>query len=163
MVIDSLTAYDRVQLLEIYARSVMFLELGRYYEEWAQLFIPDALVSCPEFGSRLGVQFNGTKEQVAFARRLASGEFDLAVGRLVPPLQCRHLVSNITLFGTEPQGASAYALATVTAVGGPEPPRWLASGRYSDRLSKSAAGCWRFQSRTFTPDGCSPCTRRKPI
>lgn len=29
MILDSLTPYDRVQLLEIYSSSVMLLELGR--------------------------------------------------------------------------------------------------------------------------------------
>jgi hypothetical protein len=33
--------------------------------------------------------------------------------------------------------------------------RWLASGLYTDRLSKCSSGCWRFNSRTFIADGLS--------
>jgi SnoaL-like protein len=151
MMLDSLTPYDRVQLLEVYARSVMLLELGRC-AEWADLFLPQALVRCPGTGDNASVQFKGRDELLVLGRRLMLGEFDVAAGRLVPPLRCRHLLNNITLFGGEPQGASGYAFLTVTTVGGREPPRWLASGKYSDRLRRCAAGCWRFESRTFIPD-----------
>ena len=151
MILDSLTALDRVQLLEVYARSVMLLDLGRC-AEWADLFLPDALVRCTCTDARASTQFKGREELLALGRRLMLGEFDLAVGRLVPPLRCRHLLSNITLFESERRGASGYAFLTVTTVGGPEPGRRLASGKYLDRLHKSAAGCWRFASRTFIAD-----------
>jgi hypothetical protein len=151
VILDSLTPYDRVQLLEVYARSVMLLELGRC-AEWVDLFSPHAVIQCPGTGEHAGVQFKGREELLALGRRLVLGEFDVAVGRLVPPLRCRHLLSNITLFESERRGASGYAFVTVTTVGGPEPPRWLASGKYADRLHRCGSGCWQFESRTFTPD-----------
>jgi hypothetical protein len=39
MVLDALSISDRVNLLELYARSVMLIELGRP-REWAELFAP---------------------------------------------------------------------------------------------------------------------------
>ena len=43
--------------------------------------------------------------------RTELGEFEIAVGRLVPPLRCRQVLSNITLFGAEAGHASAYPRA----------------------------------------------------
>ena len=154
MVLDSLTPYDRVQLLEVYARSVMLLELGRC-AEWVDLFSPHAVIHCPGGGEHDGVQFKGREEFLALGRRLMLGEFDVAVGPLVPPLRCRHLLSNITLFESERRGAIGYALVTVTTAGGAEPPRWLASGKYSDQLHRCGTGCWQFESRTFIPDSAA--------
>jgi hypothetical protein len=154
VILDSLSAGDRVQLLEVYARSVMLLELGRC-EEWADLFSPQALVRCAGAREQAPVEFKGRNELLVLGRRLMLGEFDVAVGCLAPPLRCRHLMSNITLFGDEARHASGYGFLTVTTIGGREPPRWLASGRYSDRLFKCPAGCWRFESRTFIPDSAS--------
>jgi hypothetical protein len=151
MVLDTLTAYDRVQLLEVYARSVMLLELGRC-AEWVDLFLPNALVRCAGTGKRASGQFKGRDELLALGRRLMLGEFDVAVGCLVPPSRCRHLLGNITLFGTDTRHALGYGFLTVTTIGGSEPPRWLGSGRYSDRLYKSSGGCWQFENRMFIPD-----------
>ncbi len=152
MVLDSLTADDRVQLLEVYARSIMLLELGRC-AEWAALFLPDALLNCGGTGGAASVQFKGREELVALGQGMMLGKFDVAVGRLMPPSRCRHLLSNITLFGTGACRASGHGFLTVTTIGGSAPPRWLGSGRYSDSLYKCSAGCWQFENRTFIPDG----------
>jgi hypothetical protein len=152
VVIDSLTADDRVQLLEVYARSVMLIELGRC-TEWAALFLPDALVHCAGAGEPTSVKFKGRNELVTLGHRMIHGEFDIALGRIMPPLRCRHSLSNITLFGAGARRASGHGFLTVTTIGGREPPRWLGSGRYSDRLYKCSAGCWQFEDRTFIPDG----------
>jgi hypothetical protein len=154
VILDSLTAGDRVQLLEVYARSVMLLELGRC-EEWADLFSPHALVRCTGAGEQAPVEFKGRDELLVLGRRLMLGEFDVAVGRLAPPSRCRHLMSNITLFAEDARHASGYGFLTVTTIGCRDPPRWLASGRYSDRLYKSSAGCWCFETRTFIPDSAA--------
>src|SRR6267154_464504 len=71
MEIDSLTPYDRVQLLEVYARSVMLLELGRC-TEWADLFLPQALVRCAGASEQAPVEFKGRDALLALGRRLMS-------------------------------------------------------------------------------------------
>lgn len=149
VITDSLTTGDRVQLLEVYARSVMLLELGRC-EEWADLFLPHAVVRCADATEQAPVEFKGGTQLLLLGRRLMRGEFDVTLGTLVPPLRCRHFLSSIALFGEDTRHASGYAFLTVTTIGGRDPPRLLASGRYSDRLFKSTAGCWQFESRTFT-------------
>ena len=45
MWLDTLNTADRVNLLELYARSVMLIELGRA-ADWVDLFDPYALVRC---------------------------------------------------------------------------------------------------------------------
>jgi hypothetical protein len=151
MILDSLTPYDRVQLLEIYSRSVMLLELGRP-KEWVNLFAQNALLYCTGPNDAASVQFKGHGELLALGHRIMLGEFDLALGPLTPPSRHRHLLNNITLFENDRRHASGYAILTITTLGGPEPPRPLASGIYTDSLHKNAAGCWQFETRTFTPD-----------
>jgi hypothetical protein len=149
---DSLSSADRVKLLELYARSVMLLDLGRC-EEWADLFEARALVRCTRVGGVVASeQFQGRAELFALGQRMIRWEFDIALGRLNPPVRGRHQLSNITLFGKGSCGAQGYGYLTVTTIGGPDPPRWLASGRYTDALRKCPAGCWRFESRTFEAD-----------
>jgi len=159
VILDSLTALDRAQLLEVYARSVMLLELGRC-EEWVDLFFPEALVRRSGANGPSSVEFRGHNELLGLGCRLMRGEFDLAVCRLAPPSRCRHVLTNITLFGHEARHASGYAFPTVTTIGGAQPPRWLASGKYSDRLHRCPAGCWRFQSRTFIADSAEAAALR---
>jgi hypothetical protein len=108
---------------------------------------------CALTGSRGPIEFQGRDELLALGRRLVLGQFDVAIGDLALPLRCRHTLTNVTLFSTEARNLWGYALLTVMTVGGKAPPRWLASGRHSDRLRKCAAGCWRFESRTFTLEG----------
>ena len=152
MITEWLSTADRVQLLEVYARSVMLLELGRC-TEWVDLFLPQALVRCAGARGQTPIEFKGRDELLVLGRRLMCGEFDIAAGSNVPPLRCRNILSNITLFGNEARRAAGYAFLTVTTIGGREPPRWLASGAYSDRLFKCPAGSWRFESRMFIADG----------
>jgi hypothetical protein len=144
--LDTLHTADRVNLLELYGRSVMLLELGRA-SEWVDLFAPYALLRC---GSR---QFNGRAELLDLARRMIAGDFDLAVGSLIPRARCRHSLSDVSLFADRAEGASGFAHLNVVAVGDADAPRWLASGTFSDKLSKCGAGCWRFESRVLTVDG----------
>ncbi len=174
MVIDTLTAGDRVNLLELYARSVMLLELGRC-AEWADLFEPHAVlrsagpVPCAGVESpppaaplnsgegRSGVAFpsgsrkyTGREVFVPLGRQMIAGEFDLAAGTLTPAVRCRRVLTDISLFCDGPGRAVGYAHLTVTSAVDNEPPRWLAAGLCSDRLIKTSASCWRFVSRTFT-------------
>ena len=86
--VDVLNTADRVNLLELYARSVMLLELGRA-ADWADLFGLNAQVCCAEPASaRVGDtaagarQFKGRTELLELARRMIAGEFDLAMGDL---------------------------------------------------------------------------------
>jgi hypothetical protein len=141
--LDTLSTADRVNLLELYGRSVMLLELGRS-SDWVDLFVPHALLRC---GSQ---QFRGRAELLEFAQRMVAGQFDLAVGYLTPPVRCRHSLSDVSLFADGAGRASGFAHLTVSAVGDAGTPRWLASGMYSDKLSKCGAGCWRFDSRVLT-------------
>jgi hypothetical protein len=143
--LDTLNTADRVNLLELYGRSVMLLELGRACQ-WADLFTPTALLRC---GSR---QFKGRAELLELAQRMIAGEFDLAAGPLTPPVRCRHTLSDVSLFA-DGAGAAGFAHLNVSAVGDGDAPRWLASGVYSDKLSKCGAGCWRFDSRVLTASG----------
>jgi hypothetical protein len=146
--LDTLNTADRVNLLELYARSVMLIELGRACD-WVELFDPYALVRCAG-ASR---QFKGRAELLDLARRSIAGEFDLAAGVMTPPAHCRHTLTDISLFSGADAGATGYAHLTVTAAGGGGAPRWLASGTYSDRLHRCGAGCWRFECRVLTIDG----------
>jgi hypothetical protein len=150
MWLDTLNTADRVNLLELYGRSVMLIELGRA-AEWVDLFEPYGLVRCTG-GSK---QFKGRAELLEVARRMIAGEFDLAVGPVTPPLHCRHTLTDISLFSDGAQGiAKGYAHLAVTAASDAGPPRWLASGMYSDVLRKCAGGCWLFESRVLTV-GCT--------
>jgi len=147
MWLDTLNTADRVNLLELYGRSVMLIELGRA-DEWVDLFEPYALVRCGE-GSQ---QFKGRAELLKVARRMIAGEFDLAVGPMTPPSHCRHALSDISLFSDALGCAKGYAHLAVTAPSEGGPPRWLASGMYSDQLRKCGGGCWMFESRVLTVD-----------
>jgi hypothetical protein len=134
-------------------------ELGRC-AECVDLFVRDARVSCGGTSEEAAVEFKDRDALLDLGRRIMSGEFDVGAGRLVPPLRTRHVLSNITLFGEKTGHASGYSFLTVSTVGGTEAPRWLASGRYSDRLCRCSAGCWRFESRTFVSDAMSDDARR---
>jgi len=148
MWLDRLNTADRVNLLELYGRSGMLIELGRA-DEWVELFEPYALVRCSG-GSQ---QFKGRAELLKFARRMIAGEFDLAAGVMTPPSHCRHTLTDISLFSHGALGiAKGYAHLAVTAASEGGPPRWLASGMYSDELRKCAGGCWLFESRVLTVD-----------
>jgi hypothetical protein len=127
----------------------MLLELGRA-ADWVELFDPYAVVRC----ARGSLQFKGKTELLELARRMIAGEFDVAAGVMTPPSHCRHTLTDISLFSDAASGgATGYAHLTVTAAGDGGPPRWLASGMYSDRLHKCGAGCWRFESRVLRIDG----------
>jgi len=130
----------------------MLLELGRC-AEWADLFFPDGILRCAGAHGQAPVEFKGRTELLSLGKRLMRGELDIAAGNLAPPLRCRQVLSNITLFEQQARHASGYAFVNVTTIGGREAPRWLASGRYSDQLFKCAAGCWRFERRVFVGDG----------
>lgn len=148
MWLDTLNTADRVNLLELYGRSVMLIELGRA-DEWVDLFEPYALVRSSD-GSH---QFKGRAELLKVARRMITGEFDLTVGPMAPPLHCRHTLTDISLFSDGVQGnAKGYAHLAVTAAGGAGAPRWLASGMYSDQLRRCGGGCWLFETRVLTVD-----------
>jgi SnoaL-like domain len=155
--VDVLNTADRVTLLELYARSVMLLELGRAVD-WADLFGLNAQVCCAGPASaRVGDtaagtrQFKGRTELLELARRMIAGEFDLAVGVVKTPARLRHSLSDISLFADGVPGAArGYAHVTVTLVGRTG---WVASGLYTDHLCRCSAGCWRFESRVLTVDG----------
>jgi hypothetical protein len=148
MWLDTLNTADRVNLLELYGRSVMLIELGRA-DEWVSLFEPCALVRSND-GSQ---QFKGRAELLKIARRMIAGEFDLAAGAMTPPLHCRHTLTDISLFSDGPQGnAKGYAHLAVTAPYEAGAPRWLASGMYADQLRRCGGGCWLFETRVLTVD-----------
>ena len=148
MWLDTLNPTDRVNLLELYGRSVMLLELGRA-ADWVELFEPHALMTWAG-GSR---RFQGKAELLELAHRMIAGEFDLAVGVVMPPSRCRHSLTDISLFSNPATGgATGYAYLSVTGTSGAGPPRWLASGMYSDRLHRCSAGSWRFASRVLRVD-----------
>jgi len=144
--LDTLNTADRVNLLELYARSVMLLELGRA-AEWTDLFVPNALLCC---GSQ---QFRGRAELLDLARRTIAGEFDLAAGPQTSRSRYCHSLSDVSLFADGLQHASGFAHLNVFTVGDSGAPRWLAFGVYSDKLSKCGVGCWRFDSRVLTAGG----------
>lgn len=151
MVLDSLSAGDRVQLLEVYARSVMLLELQRPLA-WVDLFAPDAVVRHEGLPGLQEIESKGREELLRLAEQLSHGELEAGARHPASPPRCRHTLSNITLFGTGPRYALGYAFLTVTTFTTTGPPRWRASGRYSDRLFRCSAGCWRFESRIFRGD-----------
>ena len=142
MWLDTLNTADRVNLLELYGRSVMLLELGRA-AEWADLFASHALLRC------CSQQFKGRAELLNLARRMIEGEFDLAVGHLTAPARCRHTLSDVCLFASGEAGAEGFAHLNVFAAD-VSAPRLLFSGMYSDQLSRCGTGCWQFVSRVLT-------------
>ena len=143
MWLDTLHTADRVNLLELYGRSVMLLELGRA-AEWADLFASHAVLRC---GSQ---QFSGRAELLNVARRIIEGEFDLAVGSLTAAARCRHTLSDVCLFASGEAGAAGFAHLNVFAGDDLSAPRLLFSGTYSDQLSRCGTGCWQFVSRVLT-------------
>ena len=143
MWLDTLHTADRVNLLELYGRSVMLLELGRA-NEWVDLFASHALLRC---GSQ---QFTGRGELLNLARRMIEGEFDLAVGNLIAPARGRHSLSDVCLFANGDAGAVGFAHLNVFAGDDASAPRLLFSGMYSDQLSRCGTGCWQFVSRVLT-------------
>ena len=143
MWLDTLHTADRVNLLELYGRSVMLLELGRA-AEWVDLFASHALLRC---GSQ---QFTGRGELLNLARRMIEGEFDLAVGNLTAPARCRHNLSDVCLFASGDAGATGFAHLNVFAGDDANAPRLLFSGMYSDQLSRCGSGCWQFVNRVLT-------------
>jgi len=155
MVLDTLSSGDRAQLIELYARSVMLLHLHRY-AQWTELFDPQVVVQSVRAGAATE-RYTGRDELLALSHRMARGEFDLALGHLVPPLLTSHSLSNITLFDERRGHALGYAFLTVTTVAGADPPRWLASGLYTDHFFKCPAGCWRFVRRVLQTDAKHSC------
>jgi hypothetical protein len=140
--LDTLPTADRVNLLELYGRSVMLLELGRAVE-WVDLFASQALLRC---GSQ---QFKGRDQLLNLARRMIEGEFDLAVGSLTAPTPCRHSLSDVCLFARGESGAAGFAHLNVFAGDDVGAPRLLFSGMYSDQLSRCGTGCWQFVNRVL--------------
>ncbi len=127
------------------------LELKRP-EEWVNLFEPQAVVRCAVRTQAEPLKFRGRDELMALARKVMFGEFDIVVGAGLRQ-KCRHLLSNVALFGSESaRVASGYADVIAVTVAGPDPPRWLAAGRYSDELVKSPSGDWQYAGRTYVPD-----------
>jgi len=143
MWLDTLHTADRVNLLELYGRSVMLLELGRA-TEWVDLFASQALLRC---GSQ---QFKGRADLLNLAQRMIEGEFDFAVGSLTAPARCRHTLSDVCLFASGEAGATGFAHLSVFAGDAVGTPRLLFSGMYSDQLSRCGTGCWQFVSRVLT-------------
>lgn len=151
MVLDSLTAADRANLVEVYARSAMLLDLGQC-EAWADLFEARAVLRVLGPAAALG-EFSGRTEFLKLARDTFEGRFNLALGPLSTPVRCHHILSNVCLYSDGAHIALGCAHLLVTTRGEPEPHRPLAAGIYSDQFFKCGAGCWRFQSRTLTLDG----------
>lgn len=151
MVLDTLSVGDRANLLEVYARSVMLLDLG-LCEAWAELFEAQAVVRTAgaAFATR---EFSGRPQLIELARDTFEGRFNLYLQTLSPAVRSHHILSNVCLYADGAHYARGYAHLLVTTRGEREAPRWLASGIYSDRLSKCGSGCWRFQSRTLTLGG----------
>jgi hypothetical protein len=147
--LDTLSTADRVNLLELYGRSVMLLELGRA-SDWVDLFEPGALLRC---GTQ---EFKGRSGLLEFAQRAICGECDLAAGQLGAATRCRHTLSDLSLFGEGSDGASGFAHVTVVSIDATNPPRWRASGTYADKLRKCGAGCWLFEKRELTLDLAGP-------
>jgi hypothetical protein len=155
MVLDTLSVADRVNLLELYARSVMLIELGRT-REWTELFVQEGWARCASAPDEpLNRPFKGRAQLLDLARQMAAGEFDLATGQLTPATPCRRVLTDISLFSQGTGSALGFAHLTMTSMATREPPRWIASGLYHDRLGRNATGCWQFQSRTFVADGCA--------
>jgi len=79
LVLDTLTAADRASLLELYARSVMLLDLGRC-DEWADLFESRAIVRSAGVPGDPGSLFTGREELLQLGLRTVEGTFNLARG-----------------------------------------------------------------------------------
>jgi hypothetical protein len=153
VVLDSLTADDRAQLQELYARSVVLLEFGRC-KEWVTLFEPQAVLRCVQSasGPHVEYQFRGHEELRQVGERITRRQFDVAVGQPPPAGRLRHMISDVCLFREGTGHALGIAQVAVLLIGGGAP-RWYATGTYADRFTRCLSGCWRFASRCFTADG----------
>jgi hypothetical protein len=121
----------------------MLLELERY-ADWARLFGPHAVVSYVCTDGQSPIEIKGPETLVLLGQRLMRSDFVSALGdHATPAVRARHHLTNIILFGEGRGCASGYAFLTVVTIGGTEPPRRLATGMYSDRLLKNAAGADR--------------------
>ena len=151
--LDSLSAGDRAHLQELYARSLLLPELKRL-KEWVELFEPQATFRCLQAGAgRVAeLRFSGRGELLDLGERISCGRFDVAVGDLAQGSRLRHVITNLCLFESGTSRASGIAQVGVVSILEREP-RWIASGIYTDELYKCGAGCWRFLSRKFVPDG----------
>ena len=150
MVLDTLTTADRVNLLELYARSVMLLELGRC-ADWAALFELHAVLECtPATGQPQ--TFKGHDALVGLARRMIAGDFDLAMGNLDAAFSLRRHLTDVALFGQGSGHALGYAHLSLISADEARP-SILGAGVFSDHLTRGSVGCWRFASRTFVANG----------
>jgi hypothetical protein len=107
VVLDSLTASDRVNVLELYAGSVMLLELKRA-TEWAELFEPHAVLTCG--AGDADKKIAGREQLLEVARRMIAGEFDVVAGVLAPTVRCRRVLTDISLY-TDKRGGHAKGYA----------------------------------------------------
>jgi hypothetical protein len=153
LIVDSLSAADRVNLFELYARSTMLLELKRE-AEWVALFAPNATFRfvSGQVEHNPARSYSGSAELLVLARQLIGGNRLFLGEEDSRGARGRHHLSNLSLYDDGPGRASGYAYLTVLSIGA-DAPTWLASGLYADRLTKCSAGCWRFASRTLTVDG----------
>ena len=128
-------------------------ELGRV-KEWVELFEPQATLRClqTDAGRIVEYRFVGRADLTRLGEQIARGEFDVAVGEFARTSRLRHVIGNVCLFAGGTRRASGIAQVVVVSVGSGEP-RWIASGTYTDQLTKCSAGCWRIQSRSYTSDG----------
>jgi ketosteroid isomerase-like protein len=126
----SLSAENLVFINALYSRYNASIDTGDG-DAFAACFTPDGRLDSGRSNE------DGTAAISAFAS---------ATHETLPGL--RHLASNIVIDGDGDTATGSAFLLAFNIAAGFQP---LATGRYSDRLTKTADG-WRFASRAFTAD-----------
>jgi hypothetical protein len=137
----ALSAEDCEAIRQLVARYNFAVDLGDA-EGWADTFLPEGVFECvgvPE-GSPLGGRHQGRAALVAYAtthHRLNGG-------------RARHWNWNLLIEGDGERATLRCYLAALVAGQG-DGARLVATGIYTDRLARTAAG-WRFASRRIEVD-----------
>lgn len=136
-----LSAQDRFDILELYARYAHLIDTGES-DKWAGLFTPDGTFSIRAGAGAPDREFHGTADLAAFCRK----HYQQYYGER----KLRHGAYNIVVTETE-NGAEGTAYAMVLLVGNGQPAATRNTGRYVDQLARGAHG-WQFRSRTYLSD-----------
>lgn len=134
----TLTAADRVEILDLYGRHALAIDIGDG-SDWAACFTEDGTFTANRGPGVEPRYITGREALDRFAREHRAG----------PRAGTRHHFTNIA---TSPAPGGAFGRAEVLYVGGREV---LGSGLYEDRLARVAGG-WLFSQRAVTHERLQP-------
>ena len=130
----ALSATDRLDLIDLYARAAHHLDAGEP-EQYVALFTPDG-VYIRQAGEAEVSRHRGAAQLLAFAREVAAG-----AGR-----DGQHWNSNILIESTADGANGTCHMMRVLTDATVRSHRITLAGRYQDRFVRTATG-WRFRER----------------